>query len=134
MLVCLFLAEVVINALLGHQFIVCACFSDASPVYRLWKALFLKPLDDAIQGSGLFYARFMDDWIGIAPTRWKLRKAVKQVNAILNRLLLKKHPDKTFIGKAERGFDFPGYFFRPGLLRVAKKNIWWSGVEATDNE
>jgi RNA-directed DNA polymerase len=93
------------------------------PLSPLMAALFLKPLDDAIQGSGLFYARFMDDWIVIASTRWKLRKAVKQVNAILNRLLLKKHPDKTFIGKAERGFDFPGYFFRPGLLSVAKKTV-----------
>jgi len=101
----------------------CVPVSLMRPLSPLMAALFLKPLDDAMQGSGLFYARFMDDWIVVAPTRWKLRKAVKQVNAILNRLLLKKHPDKTFIGRAERGFDFLGYFFRPGLLRVAKKTV-----------
>jgi hypothetical protein len=33
------------------------------PLSPLMAALFLKPLDDAMQGSGLFYARFMDDWI-----------------------------------------------------------------------
>ena len=93
------------------------------PLSPLMAALFLKPLDDAMQGSGLFYARFMDDWIVIAPTRWKLRKAVKQVNAILNRLLLKKHPDKTFIGRAERGFDFLGYFLTPWGISVSRNTM-----------
>ena len=93
------------------------------PLSPLMAALFLKPLDDAMQGSGLFYARFMDDWIVIAPTRWKLRKAVKQVNTILNRLLLKKHPDKTIIGRAERGFDFLGYFLTPWGISVSRNTM-----------
>jgi uncharacterized protein YjeT (DUF2065 family) len=47
----------------------------------------------------------------------------ESLNLGLNRLRIEKHPDKTFIGKAERGFEFLGYFFRPGLLRVAKKTV-----------
>jgi len=31
-----------------------------------------------------------------------------------------KHSDKTFIGRAERGFDSLGYFIRPGVLRVSR--------------
>ncbi len=31
------------------------------------------------------------------------------------------HPDKTFIGRVERGFDFLGYHFAAGALRVAEE-------------
>ncbi len=87
--------------------------SMGCPLSPFMATLFLKPLDDAMRNSGLFYVRFMDDWIVIAPTRWKLRKAVKQVNVVLDELLLEKHPDKTFIGKASKGFTFLGYLFTP---------------------
>ncbi len=83
----------------------------------------LKKLDDKMEKSGLFYARFMDDWVVIAPTRWKLRTAICIVNETLNMLRVKKHPDKTFIGKVERGFNFLGYFLKPGILRVAVDTI-----------
>ena len=36
---------------------------------------------------------------------------------------LQKHPDKTFIGWIEKGFDFLGYRFRLGRLEVAQKTI-----------
>ena len=36
---------------------------------------------------------------------------------------LEKHPDKTFIGRIERGFDFLGYRFSRSGLGVAKANI-----------
>jgi len=49
------------------------------------------------------------------------RKAVKQLNQCLNRLTLEKHPDKTFIGKIEKGFDFLGYRFSREPLKVAEK-------------
>ncbi|MCP4266580.1 MAG: hypothetical protein GY777_13570 [Candidatus Brocadiaceae bacterium] len=62
----------------------------------------------------------MDDWIVIAPTRWKLRSAIRIVNATLNALKVEQHPDKTFIGRVERGFDFLGYFIKPGVLRVSR--------------
>ncbi len=73
-----------------------------------------------MEKTGLFYARFMDDWVVIAPTRWKLRSAVRIVNAALNVLKVEQHPDKTFIGRVERGFDFLGYFIVPDVLRVSR--------------
>lgn len=49
-------------------------FSLRCPLSPLMGALYLKPLDDAT--AGLFYARFMDDWVILTTTRWKLRAAV----------------------------------------------------------
>jgi hypothetical protein len=65
----------------------------------------------------------MDDIVVLVPSHWKFRKAVRVVNQTLNRLQLEKHPEKTFIGKIERGFEFLGYHFRPGRLTVAQKTV-----------
>ena len=61
----------------------------------------------------------MDDILILAPTRWKLRRAVKTLNQGLEDLKLEKHPDKTFIGRIDKGFDILGYHFSPRGLRVA---------------
>ncbi len=96
------------------------------PLSPLMSALYLKPLDDAMEKTGLFYARFMDDWVVLSPSRWKLRKAIKITNRILEQLIVEKHPAKTFIGKNQRGFDFLGYHFNTlaaNTLEVAGKTI-----------
>ncbi len=93
------------------------------PLSPLMGALYLKLLDDRMRNTGLFYARFMDDWVVIAPTRWKLRSAVRIVNETLNLLNVEQHPDKTFIGRVERGFDFLGYFLKPGIIRVEVNTV-----------
>ena len=86
-------------------------------------AFFLRSVDQALGKLGLFYVRFMDDIVVLAPTRWKLRAAVKALNQALGALQLAKHPDKTFIGRIEKGFDFLGYRFTPRSLTVARKTI-----------
>ncbi len=49
---------------------------------------------------------------------------MQQVNGILELLKLDKHPDKTFIGRISRRFDFLGYrFYSSGLVGVAAKTI-----------
>ncbi len=94
------------------------------PLSPLMGALYLKPIDDAMAKTGLFYARFMDDWVVLAPTRWKLRVAIRTVNETLAALKVEQHPDKTFIGRIERGFDFLGYRFQSdGLAGVARQTI-----------
>ena len=93
------------------------------PLSPLMGALFLKPLDDAFSKSGLFYRRYMDDWVILAKTRWQLKRVIKKMNEILEQLKLTKHPDKTEMGKIDKGFDFLGYrLFREGL-RAAKKTL-----------
>ena len=53
----------------------------------------------------------------------KRRKKLSSNNGILAQLKVEKHPDKTFIGKAVRGFSFLSYFLKPGNLRVASTTI-----------
>ena len=72
---------------------------------------------------GLFYVGFMDDVLVLSPTRWKLRRAVRAVNRVLGDLGLERHPDKTFIGRIERGFDFLGTHFGPEGLTMAARSI-----------
>ena len=93
------------------------------PLSPIMGALFLKCLDERMAKSGLFYIRFMDDILVLSPTRWKLRRAVRAVNELLGSLRLEKHPDKTFVGRIEKGFDYLGYHFSPDGLRVAKATI-----------
>ena len=52
-----------------------------------------------------------------------LRLTIRIINETLNMLRVKKHPDKTFIGKVEYGFSFLGYFLKPGILRVAWESL-----------
>jgi RNA-directed DNA polymerase len=93
------------------------------PLSPLIGAFFLDDLDRRLTATGLFYTRFMDDILVLAPTRWKLRRAIRVVNEVLGALGLEKHPDKTFIGHIERGFDFLGYAFSRGALRVAQQTL-----------
>jgi hypothetical protein len=86
-------------------------------------AFFLNRLDEHMERLDLFYVRFMDDVLVLAPTRWKLRRAVRLLNHVLGGLQLDKHPDKTFIGPIQRGFDFLGYRFSPSGLAVAASTM-----------
>jgi hypothetical protein len=93
------------------------------PLSPLMGALYLKLLDERVERTGLAYARFMDDWVILAPTRWKLREAIRLVNQTLAELHVEQHPDKTFIGRISRCFDFLGYAFTPARLEVAPPTI-----------
>ena len=59
----------------------------------------------------------------LASTRWKLKRAIRVLNQTFNELKLVKHPDKTLLGRTERGFDFLGYHFSPKGVSLAKKTI-----------
>lgn len=51
--------------------------SRGCPLSPLMGTIYLKRLDDRMKETGLYYARFMNDCVVIAPTRWKLRDAVR---------------------------------------------------------
>src|SRR5271166_1291542 len=93
------------------------------PLSTLMGAFYLKLLDERVEKTGLAYARFMDDWVILAPTRWNLRAAIRLVNETLAELHVEQHPDKTFIGRISRGFDFLGYAFTPAGLDVAPQTV-----------
>ena len=68
--------------------------------------LYLKPVDDLFRNQkNIFYARYMDDIVILTKTRSKLRKVIKQLYKVLDKLKLKLSKPKTFIGKIERGFS-----------------------------
>jgi len=94
--------------------------SSLSP---LLGAFYLMELDQKMESMDVKYFRYMDDILILAPTRWKLKKAIRVLNKTFNELKLEQHPDKTLIGRTERGFDFLGYFLKPGELTVSEKTI-----------
>ena len=94
--------------------------SSLSP---LLGAFYLMELDQKMERMDVKYFRYMDDILILAPTRWKLKKAIRVLNQTFNELKLEQHPDKTLIGRTERGFDFLGYFLKPGELTVSEKTI-----------
>lgn len=57
------------------------------------------------------------------PFIWHLRKVVRTVNQHFNQLKIEQAPDKTFIGRIEKGFDLLGYRFGLPALGVAEKTI-----------
>lgn len=90
------------------------------PLSPVMAALYLEPLDRRMEATGLTYARFLDDWVILAPTRWSLRRAIVVVNETLRGLHVDQHPDKTFIGRIERGSTFLGYWItEKGVTGVA---------------
>ena len=93
------------------------------PLSPVLGALFLYELDQRLEQLGVFYIRYLDDILVLAPTRWKLRRAVQVLNQTLQSLQLEKAPDKTFIGRIERGFDFLGYHLHQGRLSLAEKTV-----------
>ena len=91
-------------------------------------AVYLTPLDRAMERLqpryDIRYQRFMDDYLIFAPTRHKLKAALRCMYRVLEQLKLTVHPDKRYIGKTHRGFDFLGYRIHPDrLLRPALQSL-----------
>ena len=86
-------------------------------------ALYLRELDRRLERLGVKYFRYMDDILILADTRWKLKKAIRALNQTFEGLKLAKHPDKTAMGRVERGFDFLGYHFTPQGISLATQTL-----------
>ena len=61
--------------------------SMRSPLSPLLGAIALIPLDKAMgQVKGIFYARYMDDWLVLTKSKTALRKIVKITHEVMNAL------------------------------------------------
>ena len=69
-------------------------------------AVNLSELDQAMAASGLFYARFMDDWVILSSSRWKLRHAIRLVNQLLAKLKVNR--------RGEAAARLRGYLLQAG--------------------
>lgn len=111
----------------GHYREIQQGISRGCPLSPLLGALYLRGLEKELGGrpggAGVFYVRYMDDVLILATTRWKLRHAIRTLHAHFNALKLGMHPDKTSIGRIEKGFDFLGYHFSRGPLSLAKQTV-----------
>lgn len=56
----------------------------------------------------IHYARYMDDVIILAKSRWSLRRHTKRLMQWFEEYGFEAHPDKTQIGRTEKGFDWMG--------------------------
>ena len=59
----------------------------------------------------IYYARYMDDFMVLTRTRRRLRQCVAKLNDYFDMRGFEQHPDKTFIGRTARGFDWLGAAF-----------------------
>ncbi|EBI7650076.1 transposase, partial [Salmonella enterica] len=73
--------------------------------------------------EGIYYARYMDDFLILTQTRWQLRRCIAQLNDSLDVSGFEQHPDRTYIGRITRGFDWPGAWFEPGSAGLAPRSL-----------
>lgn len=71
-----------------------------------------------------YYARYMDDFMLLTPTRWRLRQCVSRLNHYFEWGGFKQHPDKTYIGRLSHGMDWLGADFNEyGATGVADRAL-----------
>ena len=90
-----------------------------SPLSNVFGALYLSLLDKVfIKKKNIFYARYMDDVIIMTTSSFTLRKSLKLVYKVMDKLKIKIHRNnkKFYIGKITNGFDFLGYKISPSFL------------------
>lgn len=61
--------------------------------------------------EGIHYVRYMDDFLFLSERRWPVRRARTQLHEFLSQGGFECHPDKTQIGRVEKGFDWLGVWF-----------------------
>jgi len=72
----------------------------------------------------LWYVRYMDDIVILSSGRWPLRKAVSMLQTWLTGQGFQLHPDKTFIGRISKGFDWMGaWLSSAGVAKIAPRAI-----------
>lgn len=105
-----------------------------SPLSFLLGAIALIPLDEAMsQVKGIFYTRYLDDWVVLTSSKSALHKIVKLTHEVANTLKFQLHPCKTYIGKISHGFNFLAYYIGNQKILPFKEitSCWISGGAKT---
>ncbi|WP_185860225.1 reverse transcriptase domain-containing protein [Enterobacter asburiae] len=97
--------------------------SRGCPLSPLMGALHLYDMDEHFsRQKGIHYARYMDDIVILAKTRWSLRKHTKRLMQWFSEYGFEAHPDKTQIGRTEKGFDWMGaWLTHEGVTDIAPR-------------
>jgi len=97
--------------------------SRGCPLSPLMGALHLYDMDAHFSAQkNIHYARYMDDVIILAKSRWSLRRHTKRLKQWFSEYGFEAHPDKTQIGKTEKGFDWMGaWLTAEGVTDIAPR-------------
>ncbi len=88
--------------------------------------IYLHPLDEMLNGSGIHMIRYADDFVILCREKHEAEKALQMVKEWVDATGLELHPDKTHIGDSRmpgEGFEFLGYRFESGRRWVRKSSI-----------
>ena len=103
--------------------------AQGSPLSPLFGNILLNGFDQTMNDRGVVCVRFIDDFILLADSPKKVRKAFENGAEILGDLGLKCHdpfagkkdPNKSDFGHIEEGVVFLGYHIIPGLLQPSDR-------------
>ena len=92
---------------------------------QLWANIYMDQLDHiAKEREGIkYYARYMDDWVVIGPTKAWLWEKLRVLTGFLSDALKLKLNPKTGIFPASHGVDFCGYRIWDTHIRPRKRNV-----------
>jgi len=87
--------------------------------------VYLHPVDVAVMAAGFSMVRYADDLVILCKTKGDAQRALKLLEAEVNRRKLTLHPEKTRLVDATEpgGFDFLGYHFERGYRWPRKKSL-----------
>ncbi|MEH4266357.1 reverse transcriptase domain-containing protein [Klebsiella aerogenes] len=97
--------------------------SRGCPLSPLMGALHLYEMDEHFaKQKHIHYARYMDVIIILAKSRWSLRRHTKRLMQWFSEYGFEAHPDKTQIGRTEKGFDWMGaWLTHEGVTDIAPR-------------
>ena len=76
------------------------------PLSQLFSALYLKPMDDALTQTEVFYLRYQDDLIVLCKSKRQLNRCKQKVMGILKERKLSLARKKSCIRLVSQGFHF----------------------------
>ncbi|WP_320734285.1 reverse transcriptase domain-containing protein [Enterobacter kobei] len=81
----------------------------------------LHPVDSFFNAQeGVWYARYMDDFLLFTRTRWQLRRSVKRLHEFFDLGGFETHPDKS-LGRIAQAFIRVGVWFTPTGTTIAPR-------------
>jgi len=103
----------------SHRLIENKSIPRGCPLSPLFGALYLLQLDQLARDAKVSYGRYMDDFVIMCDKRHQLKKMIKRVYATCKIIGLKLAPEKTWVGRVAKGFDFLGYRISPKGVLIA---------------
>lgn len=94
-----------------------------SPLTPLFANFYLAELDAKMRGRGVFYLRYGDDILAMAPEEAEMRRIAGEIRETLRQKGLRLSTSKTVLQPARQSFGYLGYLLDGGKIRVGPKAI-----------